>query len=147
MSLFKSMDISASGLTAQSFRMDIIAQNIANAETTRTADGTPYQRRIAILAQQKPSFDEAVRSARFAQGQTGPTGVIVTETQADDSPFEMVFNPDHPDADASGYVRLPNVEIAREYVDMISASRSYEANLTVLNAAKRLAVKALEMGR
>ena len=93
MGLLKSIDISASGLTAQSFRMDVIAQNIANAETTRTADGSPYQRRIAILGQQKPSFDEAVRSARLAQGLAEPTGVVVTETLADDSPFQMVFNP------------------------------------------------------
>jgi len=142
------MDISASGLTAQSMRMDIIAQNIANAQTTRTADGGPYQRRIAILASRQPSFSESIRQIEEVSGNgTVPDGVVVARTLSDDTPFKLVHDPEHPDADEAGYVRMPNVDIAREYVDMISATRSYEANITVLNASKRMALKALEIGR
>lgn len=148
MRLFRTMDISASGLTAQSMRMDIIAQNIANAQTTRTADGGPYQRRIAILASRQPSFSDTIRQIEETSGASaGIDGVMVARTIADDSPFKLVHDPEHPDADEDGYVRMPNVDIAREYVDMISATRSYEANITVLNASKRMALKALEIGR
>ena len=144
MGLMNAINISGSGLTAQSFRMDVIAQNIANAETTRTENGTPYQRRTVVLAEQTPSFADILSNARQARpGQ----GVIVSETAADNSPFEQVYDPTHADADADGYVEMPNVDITREYVDMISASRSYEANLTAMNASKHLAVKALEIGK
>lgn len=142
MSFFKSMDISASALTAQSFRMDVIAQNIANSETTRTADGTPYQRKTVVLRQDQPSFADLLAGA-----DAGPAGVEVAATISDTTAGKLVYDPGHPDANADGYVRMPNVEITAEYVDMISASRSYEANLTVIGATKRMAVKALEIGR
>ena len=146
MSLFKTMEISASGLTAQSLRMDVIAQNVANAETTRTAEGGPYQRKSVVLAQQEPSFAE--RLSQLEQGgQSSVSGVVVSSTQADQTPFQQLFDPNHPDADESGFVQMPNVDIAREYVDMIAATRAYEANITVMNASKRMALKALEMGR
>lgn len=146
MSLFKTMEISASGLTAQSLRMDVIAQNVANAETTRTAEGGPYQRKSVVLAQQEPSFAE--RLSQLEQGgQSSVSGVVVSSTQADQTPFQQLFDPNHPDADENGFVQMPNVDIAREYVDMIAATRAYEANITVMNASKRMALKALEMGR
>lgn len=143
MSFFKSMDISGSGLTAQSFRMDVIAQNIANVDTTRTADGTAYQRRTTVLAQQS-DFAKYLSDASAATEQV--TGVDVVATEADTTPGELVYNPTHPDANAEGYVQMSNVDVTTEYVDMISASRSYEANLTVMNATKRMAIKALEIG-
>lgn len=148
MSIFRTIDISASGLTAQSLRMDVIAQNIANAETTRTESGDPYQRRLTVLSRQTPDFAETVSRLQEADADAvRPSGVVVSETLADETPFKLVFDPAHPDADEAGYVRMPNVDIAREYVDMIAATRSYEANITVLNASKRMALKALEIGR
>lgn len=148
MGIFRTIDISASGLTAQSLRMDVIAQNIANAETTRTESGDPYQRRLTVLARQTPDFAETVSRLQEADADAvRPAGVVVSETLADETPFKLVFDPAHPDADETGYVRMPNVDIAREYVDMIAATRSYEANITVLNASKRMALKALEIGR
>ncbi|MEA4889075.1 MAG: flagellar basal body rod protein FlgC [Clostridiaceae bacterium] len=143
MSVFGAIQISASGLTAQSYRMDVIAQNIANAETTRTENGTPYQRRSVVLAEQTGSQTFADVMAR----EQSAGGVSVVATEADTSPFEMVYNPSHPDADADGYVSMPNVDLTQEYVDLISASRSYEANLTVLNATKQMAMSALELGK
>ncbi len=143
MSFFKSMDISGSGLTAQSFRMDVIAQNIANVDTTRTADGTPYQRKTVVLGQKQNSFADYLASA----GRSDVSGVEVASTETDTTNGELVYNPDHPDANADGYVQMPNVDVTTEYVDMISASRSYEANLTVISATKRMAIKALEVGR
>ena len=145
MDLFKTMNISASALTAQSFRMDVIAQNIANANTTRTADGGPYQRRATIISEQQPSFEQAMREAR--DGGSSATGIRVMGTVTDETPGAMVYDPQHPDANEEGYVAMPNVDIAREYVDMISATRSYEANITVMNATKRMAQKALDISR
>lgn len=144
MDLFRTMNISASGLTAQGFRMDVIAQNIANAGTTRTADGTPYQRRTTVLGQQPPAFRDALDRAH--QGSQA-TGVNVVSTAADETPFRLVHDPSHPDANEEGYVAMPNVDISREYVDLISATRSYEANITVMNASKRMAQKALDISR
>ncbi len=143
MSVFGAIQISASGLTAQSYRMDVIAQNIANAETTRTENGTPYQRRSVVLSEATAgrSFADVMAQSQSAGG------VSVVGTEADTSPFEMVYNPTHPDADADGYVSMPNVDLTQEYVDLISASRSYEANLTVLNATKQMAMSALELGK
>jgi len=146
MSLFKTMEISASGLTAQSLRMDVIAQNVGNAETTRTAEGGPYQRKSVVLAQQEASFAERLNQLEQG-GQPSVSGVVVSTTEADLTPFQQLFDPNHPDADDHGFVQMPNVDIAREYVDMIAATRAYEANITVMNASKRMALKALEMGR
>jgi flagellar basal-body rod protein FlgC len=145
MSFFRSMDISASALTAQSFRMDVIAQNIANVDTTRTADGTPYQRKTVILGQAQPTFADLLAEA--GNPAVRARGVEVTATVVDTSAGRLAYDPDHPDANAEGYVQMPNVDITTEYVDMISASRSYEANLTVISATKRMAVKALEISR
>lgn len=145
MGFFKAMDISGSALTAQSFRMDVIAQNVANADTTRTENGTPYQRKTTVLSEKTGSFESYFSKATGSS--SGGGGVEVTKTEADPSPFELVYNPDHPDANADGYVEMPNVDLVQEYVDMISATRSYEANITVMNATKNMALKALEIGR
>lgn len=146
MGMFDAINISASGLTAQSFRMDVVAQNIANATTTRTADGTPYQRRTTVLSEGRSIRFSDVIAERRGQATAG-SGVRVVDTPADQSDFKLQYDPNHPDANEEGYVQMPNVDIVREYVDMISASRSYEANLTVVNASKKMAAKALEIGR
>ncbi len=139
MGFFNSMNISGSGLTAQSLRLDVIADNIANVDTTRTDNGTAYQRKTVVLGEKQADFADLMDKARG--------GVEVRKIAEDPTTGELVYNPDHPDADEQGYVEMPNVDITTEYVDLISASRSYEANLTVMNAAKRMAVKALEIGR
>lgn len=145
MGFFKAMDISTSALTAQSFRMDVISQNVANASTTRTADGTPYKRKITVLEEKQATFDDYLQQSGAIDN--SGAGVNVTKTLEDETPFELVYDPGNPDANEEGYVQMPNVDLVREYVDMISASRSYEANITVINATKRMAMKALEIGR
>ena len=144
MDVFRTLRISGSGLTAQRFRMDTIAQNIANAATTRTAEGRPYRRRVPVFQPGQEGFGPMLSAAlrRYHAG-----GVRVTGVLEDPSPFKSVYEPHHPDADAQGYVRYPNVDITRELINMMSASRSYEANVTILNTTKSLAAKALEIGR
>ena len=144
------MNISASALTAQRFRMDIIAENVANQVTTRTANGGPYRRKTVVFEERAASgplfsryLDDARGGSFSVTGDEG--GVRVTQVTEDPSPLKMVYDPTHPDADADGYVSLPNVDIAQEMVDMISATRSYEANVTMINAAKNIAMRALEI--
>ena len=134
------MDISASALTAQRMRMDVISENIANADTTRTENGGPYRRRVAVMGEQQLTFSSVLKQA------TGG-GVAVTQIVEDMSDFEYDYDPNHPDADANGYVAKPNVDKAEEIIDMMSATRSFEANVTALNATKAIAMKALEIGR
>lgn len=145
MDFFSSMRVSASGLDAQMKRMNTVSSNIANAETTRTEDGGPYRRKDPVFAAQtdRESFGEILESALDEHVQ----GVQVEEIVQDDRPPRMVYNPQHPDADASGYVSMPNVNTVEEMANMISAQRSYEANVTALGAAKSMAQKALEIGR
>lgn len=133
MSLFDSMNISASGLTAQRLRLDIIASNLANIETTRTSEGTPYRRQIPIF---REIFDQYNRMSK---------GVEVVAIVRDSSPFRMVYDPGHPDANQEGYVLYPNVNPVVEMTDMISATRSYEANLSLITSAKSMFLKALEI--
>ena len=140
MSFLSSLDISASALTAQRMRMDVISENIANADTTRTANGGPYRRRVAVMAEQQLTFSSVLNQA------TGG-GVAVTQIVEDMSDFNYVYDPDHPDANADGYVAKPNVDTTEEIIDMMSATRSYEANVTAMNATKSIAMKALEIGR
>ena len=145
MQIFRSMDIAASGLTAERLRMDIIANNIANVTSTRTADGGPYRRQIPVFAPREGESFSAVLNR--TQSQMSSEGVRVVGITKDAAPFKKVYNPHHPDADKDGYVSMPNVDTVTEMVDMISASRSYEANVTVINAAKSMALKALEIGK
>ena len=144
MGLFQSFDISASGMTAERFRTDIIAQNIANVNTTRTEDGTPYRRKVVTFAEKRATpFQEMLEEQyRSFKG----TGVKVTSVRGDtESDFIMEYDPAHPDADENGYVSYPNVNIVTEMTDLIDASRTYEANATAFNASKDIAVKGLEM--
>lgn len=140
MRIINSMAISASGLTAERLRMDLIASNVANINTTRTPEGGPYRRKVAVFAEQ---LEQAIKDKEKFPGK----GVQVAAIAEDQSPPKLVYNPSHPDANEQGYVEMPNINIVTEMVDLITASRSYEANVTVLNAAKSMALKALEIGR
>lgn len=145
MAFLSSLDISGSALTAQRLRMDVVAENVANINTTRTANGEPYRRRYVIFQQKEGArFSDALNQS--LSGSAG-SGVRVTEIAEDPSDFKLDYNPAHPDADEFGYVRMPNVELAREMSDMMSATRSYEANITVLNSTKGMAMSALEIGK
>ncbi|QNR21475.1 flagellar basal body rod protein FlgC [Exiguobacterium sp. Helios] len=132
MSMFSGFHTSATGLTAQRLRLDTVSANIANAQTTRgeLVDGEwqPYARKLAVLKE------------------TG-NGVTVSEIRKDQEPFKLEYNPNHPDADELGYVKMPNVDLLKEMVDMMGATRSYEANVTALNATKAMLVKAMEIGK
>ena len=147
MGYFGALDISASGLTAQRLRMDTISQNIANVNTTNTRNGTPYKRKVAVFEERSDEgiFNGYLRSAY--KGDNMGAGVRVSNIIEDNAPFKKVYEPGHPDADADGYVSLPNVEVVTEMVNMISASRSYEANVTAINTTKGICMKALEIGR
>jgi flagellar basal-body rod protein FlgC len=145
MRIFGSIDTAASGLTAERLRMDLISNNIANASSTRTVDGGPYRRQMPVFApRESESFANLFSRA---QNQLSTEGVRVVGITKDSAPFKKVYDPHHPDANKEGYVDLPNVNVVSEMVDMISSSRSYEANVTVINAAKSMAMKALEIGR
>jgi flagellar basal-body rod protein FlgC len=146
MALFRAMNISASALTAQRFRMDIISENLANAEVTRTADGGPYRRRTVVMGQRQDTVSFRERLNGYKNSSIGD-GVVVARTEDDMSDFKLEYNPTHPDANAEGYVSYPNVDTVTEMVDMLSASRSYEANVTAFNTTKSMAQKALELGK
>jgi len=135
MGLFDAIDVAGTGLSAQRLQMDVTAGNLANAETTRGANGQPYQRREVVLqeARQGASFGSLLAGASAA---SPAAGVQVAAIVADPSPPRRVYDPGHPDADAQGYVSLPNVNPVNEMVDLISASRSYEADVTAMQAAK-----------
>ncbi|CAM4342439.1 flagellar basal body rod protein FlgC [Paenibacillus phoenicis] len=149
MNISDSFGISSSALTAQRLRMDVISSNIANAETTRAkiVDGkaVPYRRKTVVMAPKEMDFDSALNSVMGKE--VSSQGVKITKIQEDPSPLKPVYNPTHPDADSEGYVYMPNVDILKEMVDMISATRSYEANVTALNASKAMFTKALQIGK
>jgi flagellar basal-body rod protein FlgC len=146
MGMFDAMEISASGLTAERMRMDVTAQNLANAQTTRGADGQPYRRKEVVLAerQEQASFGAALTGAMNGGK---PAGVEVAAIAEDQTPLKQVYDPSHPDADADGYVQMPNVDTVAEMVDLISAQRAYEANVTAMQAAKQMFSKTLELLR
>jgi flagellar basal-body rod protein FlgC len=142
MNLFRSLEISASGLTAERLRMDLISNNIANANTTRTPEGGPYQRSV-------PVFAEALEEVMSGNGL--PTqraaGVRVMAIRSDGRPPRLVYDPGHPDADAQGYVAYPDINPVHEMVNLITASRAYEANVTAFNSAKDIFRTALELAK
>lgn len=142
MSTFDSMRISASGLSAERLRMDTIASNIANAKTTRGADGKPYIRKVAVF--QSNIQKELNKTDNKGEKLMGVKAVGILEDQSD---LRKVYEPSHPDADEEGYVTMPNVNVLNEMADVIAASRSYEANVDTLNAMKSMYSKALEIGR
>lgn len=147
MGLFSSIDISASGLTAERLRMDIISNNIANINTTRTENGQPYRRKVPVFAERKGrDFYSLLKNSMGKRKNVG-NGVKVVGIVEDSSPFKKVYDPNHPHADEKGYVSYPNVNIVAEMVDMISAARAYEANVTAINISKSMFMKALELGR
>lgn len=149
MGMFLGIDTSASGLTAERLRMDVISNNIANANTTRTDKGGAYHRRYVIFNPrevQSEKFEKSLKNA-MGKGKKIGAGVRATRIVEDTSQGPLVYDPGHPDANADGYVEKPNVNIVTEMVDMITAHRAYEANSTVINAAKAMALKTLEIGK
>jgi len=145
--MFDAITISSSALTAQRVRMDVIAQNIANANTTRTENGQPYRRKIVVFEERKQNFSQ-ILNQKIEQIQASSSGgVRVKAILEDPSPFKKVYDPAHPDADPNGYVNYPNVDIVTEMVNMIEASRSYEANVTALNITKSMITRTFEIGK
>ena len=145
MNFLDALHISSSGLSAQRVRMNVISGNLANAHTTRTPEGGPYRRKTLIVSAQPLSrrFQDLVDS----QLEGSVSEVRVEGIVSENRPPISKYNPDHPDADAKGYVQTPNINVMEEMVDMMSAARSYEANVTAATATKNMALKALEIGR
>ena len=152
MSFFDAISIAASGLTAERVRMDVTAENLANAQSTRTANGGPYRRKEVVLESTGGGggFASALASARAGggSGAGGPDGgVRVAGIVEDQSPNRLVYDPGHPDANAQGYVSMPDVNPVTEMVDLITASRSYEANVTAMQTSKQMFTKTLDLLR
>jgi len=141
MSMFGGIDASASGLTAERLRMDVISNNIANANTTRTVEGGAYRRQMVVF---QPRSDDSSFAQIMNNQMDAGSGVRVVGIIKDTSPFKKMYDPD---ANSEGYVDMPNINIVSEMVDMITATRAYEANVTAVNAAKGMAIKALEIGK
>ena len=140
MEMFRSFNISASALAAEKLRVDTVAGNLANMQTTRSADGGPYSRKTVV-------FSERLAQTRNMPPALRGEGVQVAAVAEDPNPPRMEFDPEHPDADEDGNVAYPNIDMAKEMTDMVTASRSYEASTTAINTAKSLYLKALEIGR
>jgi len=140
MNFLKSLEISASGLYAQRKRMDVIASNLANIETTRTERGGPYRRKMVVMSPKPVQDFEEVLTSKAA-------GVKIDDIVEDDTPFIRVFDPGHPHADEQGYVLKPNVDVVVEITNMLLAKRIFEANVTAIKSTKQMALKALEIGR
>jgi flagellar basal-body rod protein FlgC len=147
MGLFDGLDISATGLSAERLRMDVTAENLANARTTRGADGNPYRRKQVVLQQASESFGSTLAGALQSTASVVNGGVKVAGIAEDQTAGHRVYDPGHPDADANGYVTLPNVNPVTEMVDLITASRGYEANVTAMQSAKQIFAKTLEILR
>lgn len=141
MGMFDSFHISATALTSQRLRMDTVSANIANAQTTRgkLVDGEwqPYTRKMTVL--QEAPFRKQLNAVNG--------GVQVAQIIEDDAPYKLAYNPSHPDADERGYIQMPNVDLLKEMVDLMGATRSYEANIAAMNASKAMLVKAMEIGK
>ena len=146
MSFLSSFDISASGMTAERQRLDIASENIANSETTRTASGGTYRRKMVVL-EEVPSTSFRTRFNSLLNRTASKGGVKVTQIIEDQRDLNPVYNPDHPDANEEGYVMMPNVDLVKETVDGMAATRAYEANITALNAMKLMAQRALDIGK
>ena len=145
MGMFDSINISASALTAQKTRIDIISKNMANVNTTRSTGGMPYRRQMVVFEEQRgPSFSSYLEkhTNRF-----NGKGVEISEIVEDTTPFKLKYEPGHPDANEDGYVMRPNVDMVTEMVNMIDAQRAYEANITAINGTKSMLMKALEISR
>ena len=153
MAFLSSINIVGSGLTAQQLRLDVIAENVTNINTTRTENGTPYRRKMVAFEAQgdRNSFRMAMaRSRGVAVGNAGFStsgGVRVTEIAEDPSDLKLVYDPSHPDANDAGYVELPNVDLVKEITDAMAATQAYSANVTAFNTLKSVVTKALEIGK
>ncbi len=152
MGFYDSIEISASGLSAERLQMDVIANNIANANTTRTPEGGPFKRQLVVFSQktdptQPSDGDDSPYSPEASSSSGGTAGVEASQIVQDNSPDRLVFDPGNPDADARGYVHYPNVEIVKEMVDMMSASRAYEANVTAIQETRNMGNAALNLLR
>lgn len=145
MSFFKAMNISSSGLAAQRVRMNVLSSNLANAQTTRTPEGGPYKRKDVVFSATPAGnpFEDFLDESYGTQLRD----VKVVDVHSDQKAPRRVFDPSHPDAAKDGYVEMPNIQVMTEMVNMIAATRAYEANTTALNSAKQMAMKALEIGR
>ena len=146
LNFLSAMETASSGLSAQRFRMNIISENIANAQTTRTPEGGPYRRRDVVLGAlpKQRSFEEELRSQGDA---VDPLHVKVLGVNVDSRPPILKYDPTHPDANEEGYVAMPNINPMEEMANLMLSTRSYEANVAAFNAAKTMAMKALEIGR
>ena len=144
MGLFDAINASGSGLTAERLRMDVVAENLANAQTTRGADGQPYRRKEVVLQERPGSFGASLSAAMT---KSSGAGVQVAGVVEDQTQLKRVYDPGHPDADADGYVSMPNVDTVTEMVDLIGAQRAYEANVTAMQAAKQMFSRTLELLR
>lgn len=151
MALFTQFNIASSGMTAQRIRTDVISQNIANVNTTRTTEGGPYVRKQVVFTekgQTAQTFADVLRNTHLGRAGIAGNGVKVTSIEKDtEMPGSLVYDPSHPDADENGYVLYPNVNVVQEMTDLIDATRSYEANVTAFNAGKSMASKGLEIGK
>jgi flagellar basal-body rod protein FlgC len=139
--IFTALEVAASGLTAERSRMNVIASNLANAQTTRGADGQPYRRLDPVFSARSVnpgSFDPVLRSVETVE---------LTQVRQDQNPGQLVYNPEHPDADAAGYVEMPNVNVVTEMVNLMTASRAYEAGITSIESIKQMASAALRIGK
>ena len=141
MNFLKSLETSASGLYAQRKRMDIIASNLANIETTHTEKGGPYRRKMVVMGTKEidQDFDKMFNSS--------VKGVQIEDIVEDQAPFKQVYNPSHPDADSDGYLYKPNVDLIVETTNMLMARRAFEANIAAIKATRQMIIKALEIGR
>ena len=169
MGFLNNLDIAVSGMSAQRLRMDIISQNINNATTTRTADGTPYRRQVVVFAEDdgyknlgirefidrkvrhlpgdNTSFSSVLEMTLSQRRERATNGVVVTRIWEDPTPFTPVYDPTHPDADEDGYYYLPNVDVEEEQLDALPATNAYNASLTIFNSMKTMAQRALTIGR
>ena len=144
MDFFTAFNISSSGLSAQRIRMNVISANLTNADTTRTPEGGPYRRKDVVFTAHR--VDSSFQNILESQIEGKVCQVDVEGIYTDNSPFRSKYDPGHPDADKNGYVALPNITVISEMINLLSATRSYEANVTVINATKSMALKALDIG-
>lgn len=147
MGVFNVLGTAGSALTAQRLRMDVTASNIANAESTNTPRGGPYKRARVVFQPMRATTNSSSMDPQSGSTAEGPRGVQVQQIIEDQTPPRLVFDPTHPDADADGNVAYPNVDLVTEMTDMLSASRAYEANITVINVSKNMAQRAIDLGR
>ena len=148
MAFLDSMSMVGSGLTAQQLRLDVISENITNINTTRTEGGGAYRRQVVVLEEEgnQSRFEQALARAR-GEIPSNQGGVRVSEILEDPSDFKLVYDPDHPDANADGYVEMPNVDLIKEIADAMAANQAYSANVTAFNVLKQVAAKGLEIGK